>query len=62
MFRGNIIETGNVTTIFEQPSHAYTRALLSAIPVISQEEENRKPKINKKERDEVLASSTEMEV
>ena len=62
MFRGNIIETGNVTKIFEEPSHAYTRALLSAIPVISREEENRKPKINKKERDEVLASSTEMEI
>lgn len=62
MFRGNIVETGNVTKIFEHPSHAYTRALLSAIPVISQEEENQKPKINKKERDEVLASSTVMEV
>ena len=62
MFRGNIVETGNANKIFEHPSHAYTRALLSAIPVISQEEENQKPKINKKERDEVLASSTVMEV
>jgi len=62
MFRGNIVETGSVTKIFEHPSHAYTRALLSAIPVISQEEENQKPKINKKERDEVLANSTVMEV
>ena len=62
MFRGNIVETGNVTKIFEHPSHAYTRALLSAIPVISQEEENQKPKFNKQERDEVLASSTVMEV
>lgn len=62
MFRGNIVETGSVTKIFEHPSHAYTRALLSAIPVISQEEENQKPKLNKKERDEVLASSTVMEV
>jgi peptide/nickel transport system ATP-binding protein len=62
MFRGNIVETGSVTKIFENPSHAYTRALLSAIPVISQEEENQKPKLNKKERDEVLASSTVMEV
>mgnify|MGYP000639810719 FL=1 len=62
MFRGTIVETGNVTKIFEHPSHAYTRALLSAIPVISQEEENQKPKLNKKERDEVLASSTVMEV
>lgn len=62
MFRGNIVETGNVTKIFEHPSNAYTRALLSAIPVISQEEENQKPKINKQERDEVLASSTVMEV
>ena len=62
MFRGNIVETGSVTKIFEHPSHAYTRALLSAIPVISQEEEDQKPKLNKKERDEVLASSTVMEV
>ena len=62
MFRGNIIETGNVDKIFDDPSHAYTRALLSAIPVISQEEEIQKPKIDKKERDEVLASSTVMEV
>lgn len=62
MFRGNIIETGNVAKIFEEPSHTYTRALLSAIPVISREEENRKPKVNKKERDEVLANSTVMEV
>ena len=62
MFRGNIVETGNVTKIFEHPSNAYTRALLSAIPVISQEEENQKPKIDKQERDEVLASSTVMEV
>lgn len=62
MFRGNIVETGSVTKIFEHPSHAYTRALLSAIPVISQQEENQKPKLNKKERDEVLASSTVMEV
>lgn len=62
MFRGNIIESGNVDKIFDDPSHAYTRALLSAIPVISQEEEIQKPKIDKKERDEVLASSTVMEV
>jgi len=62
MFRGSIIETGNVAKIFEEPSHTYTRALLSAIPVISREEENRKPKVNKKERDEVLANSTVMEV
>ena len=62
MFRGNIVETGNANKIFEHPSHAYTRALLSAIPVISQEEENQKPKVNKKERDEVLANSTVMEV
>ena len=62
MLRGNVIEIGTVAGIFDAPTHAYTRALLSAIPVVSAEEEALKPKIKKQERDEVLANSTVLEV
>jgi peptide/nickel transport system ATP-binding protein len=61
MLRGEVVETGTVTKIFDAPNHAYTRALLSAIPVISAEEEALKPQIRKQERDEVLTNSTVME-
>lgn len=33
MYLGKIVETGETSQIFAQPQHAYTRALLSAIPV-----------------------------
>ena len=62
MLRGNVIEIGTVAGIFDAPTHAYTRALLSAIPVVSAGEEALKPKIKKQERDEVLATSTVLEV
>ena len=61
MLRGNIVETGTVANIFDAPAHTYTRALLSAIPVISAEEEALKPTIKKEERDEVLTTSTVLE-
>ena len=61
MLRGNVVETGTVANIFDAPAHAYTRALLSAIPVISAEEEALKPTIKKEERDEVLTTSTVLE-
>jgi ABC-type oligopeptide transport system ATPase subunit len=32
MYRGRILETGPVAALFRSPAHAYTRALLSAIP------------------------------
>jgi len=33
MYLGRIVEIGDKTTIFEKPSHPYTRALIAAVPV-----------------------------
>ncbi|WP_299503757.1 ABC transporter ATP-binding protein [uncultured Roseobacter sp.] len=61
MLRGEVVETGPVAEIFDTPDHPYTRALLSAIPVISPEEDALKPIVSKEERAAVLATSTELE-
>jgi peptide/nickel transport system ATP-binding protein len=58
MFRGEICEQGLTRDIFANPQHAYTRALLNSIPVISEREEQLKPKVTDAERQAVLASST----
>ncbi|MGE5813597.1 MAG: ABC transporter ATP-binding protein [Acidobacteriota bacterium] len=34
MYRGRLVEMGPTSTLFEQPAHPYTRALLAAVPVI----------------------------
>jgi ABC-type oligopeptide transport system ATPase subunit len=34
MYMGKIVELGETTALFEHPTHPYTRALLSAIPVL----------------------------
>jgi oligopeptide transport system ATP-binding protein len=34
MYRGRIVEMGATDTLFKSPAHPYTRALLSAIPVL----------------------------
>jgi len=54
MFRGKLIEIGNTQTIFEQPTELYTKALIRAIPVISDEEEQHKPKISDEDAYRVL--------
>jgi peptide/nickel transport system ATP-binding protein len=33
MHRGKVVETGEATQVCDNPSHAYTKALLSAVPV-----------------------------
>ncbi|MCQ1769280.1 ATP-binding cassette domain-containing protein [Neorhizobium galegae] len=44
MLRGRIVEIGPCDAIFENPQHAYTKALLSAIPVPDPDiERNRRP-------------------
>ena len=58
MFRGQICEQGETQEIFTNPQHVYTRALLSSIPVISEQEEQLKPNVTDLERQAVLASST----
>ncbi len=46
LYRGQIVETGAVSSVFEHPSHDYTRLLLASVPVISKEEEAMRPKIS----------------
>ena len=35
IYRGNIVEDGPVSALFSNPRHAYTRALMSAVPRIT---------------------------
>lgn len=58
MFRGSVCEQGDTQTIFSSPSHPYTRALLSSIPVVSEAEAMQKPRVSEAERGAVLFSST----
>lgn len=44
LYLGQLQERGDTTEIFKRPRHPYTRALLSAIPVTSEEEESYKPR------------------
>lgn len=44
MYLGKICEIAPTKTFYENPKHPYTQMLLSAIPVISDEEEALKPK------------------
>ena len=61
MFRGAVCEQGDTQTIFKAPSHPYTRALLSSIPVVSESEAMQKPRVSEAEREAVLFSSTGMQ-
>lgn len=43
MYLGELVEVGPTETIFANPQHPYTRALLSVIPTISEEDAELKP-------------------
>ncbi|AGI66791.1 peptide ABC-transporter ATP-binding protein [Octadecabacter antarcticus 307] len=58
MLRGQIVEEGSVEQVFSSPNHAYTRALLSAIPVTTDAADALKPRVSKEERAAVLNPST----
>src|SRR6185312_6744321 len=45
MYLGRIVEVGDVQQIFESPSHPYTQALLSAIPVPDPHKERERTRI-----------------
>ncbi len=54
MFRGQLIESGDTKQIFEQSTQLYTRALIRAIPVVSDDEEQHKPEISDEDAMRVL--------
>ena len=58
MFRGEICEQGETRKVFANPQHIYTRALLSSIPVLTDEEAAQKPVVEISERQAVLSSTT----
>ncbi|MFP8890521.1 ABC transporter ATP-binding protein [Natrialbaceae archaeon A-CW2] len=43
MYLGKIVEIGHATDIFQNPSHPYTRALLSEIPTMTESDDRLKP-------------------
>lgn len=45
IYRGELIETGPVATVFENPQHDYTRLLLASVPVISDEDAKMRPTV-----------------
>ena len=45
MYCGRIVETGDVTDIFDRPEHPYTRGLIQSIPRIRSEKLGRLPTI-----------------
>ncbi|MCV0396303.1 MAG: ABC transporter ATP-binding protein [Rhizobiaceae bacterium] len=57
MLRGEIVEAGEPRMVFDNPQHPYTRALIAAVPVISDEEETRKPRVSDEERRRYLVDT-----
>ena len=49
MYQGQIIEEGTPADVFANAKHSYTRALISAIPVLTDAEEAQKPQLSEEE-------------
>ncbi|KAB1641218.1 dipeptide/oligopeptide/nickel ABC transporter permease/ATP-binding protein [Gulosibacter chungangensis] len=62
MYRGTLVETADVQTLFEQPAHPYTEALLAANP-LNADTAGRLPVIDAERRAEIdaLIEQTELE-
>jgi oligopeptide transport system ATP-binding protein len=43
LYRGQVIESGPTAAVFDAPMHRFTQMLISALPVVSREEERLKP-------------------
>ncbi|MFT4000032.1 MAG: ABC transporter ATP-binding protein [Rhizobium sp.] len=59
MLRGEIVEEGPTPEVFAMPKHPYTRALIAAIPVVTDEEERLKPAVTEEERKRFLVKTTD---
>ncbi|MFD2015196.1 hypothetical protein ACFSJQ_03965 [Vibrio olivae] len=57
MYRGELLEVGETQALFAEPTHNYTRALIRAIPVISEDEERHKPYLSDADAQAVLQSA-----
>ncbi|WP_428926205.1 nickel ABC transporter ATP-binding protein NikE [Marinibacterium sp. SX1] len=54
MLKGRIVEQGTPAQVFAETRHPYTRALISAIPVLTEAEQAQKPTVTEEERAKFL--------
>jgi peptide/nickel transport system ATP-binding protein len=58
MYKGEIVEQGTPAEVFATARHPYTRALIAAIPVLTDAQEALKPTISEEERGRFLVQGT----